>query len=101
MRSPRLSDTPWLANCHHISCQCFRIDGLPFFMQRQIIGMEMAREFAAAYYAAIPPDRLGHGIASLEDFLLRDHFHIDVVPADHKRHLRIKIAPMECEELSM
>jgi len=69
-------------------------------MQRQIVGMEMARELAAAYYASIPPDRLGHDIARLDDFLLQDHFHIGIVPAEHMRHLRIEISPLKCKKLS-
>ena len=63
--------------------------------------MDMAREVAAAYYRAMPADRLGYDITRLRDFLVYDHFHLDVVPAEHIRHLRITVSPVECARLSM
>jgi hypothetical protein len=99
--SPFYSDTPWLVHCTHSPCQCFRVDQLPLFTQHQIVGLPTAREAVAAYYAAMPPDRLGDDIELLKDFLARDHFHVGVVPAEHIRHLRITISPIECEILPM
>lgn len=42
------------------------------------------------------PERLGHNIEHLRAFLMKDHFRLDIVPAEHIRHIRIKIGLELC-----
>ncbi|KAH7086252.1 hypothetical protein FB567DRAFT_527503 [Paraphoma chrysanthemicola] len=101
VRYQKLGDTPWMHSCDREPCQCFCLDELPHITQHQIVGLEMAREVAIAYYKAMPDDRLGYDITSLATFLTKDHFHLGIVPADHIRRLHITISPVKCPKLVM
>ncbi|KAH7079945.1 hypothetical protein BKA63DRAFT_590186 [Paraphoma chrysanthemicola] len=101
VRYQKLSNTSWTHSSDRESCQCFCLDELPHIVQHQIVGLEMAREVAIAYYKAMPDDRLGYDITTLATFLMKDHFHLGIVPADHMRRLHITISPIRCPKLVM
>ncbi|KAF2820696.1 hypothetical protein CC86DRAFT_116706 [Ophiobolus disseminans] len=100
IRTSDLAGRPWQKRCLQTPCNCFHCDELPLFIQHDLVGMDMAREVAAAYYRAMPPDRFKFDITSLRYYLMEDHFHLGVVPAEHIRRLRIIVSPVECAELA-
>jgi len=97
----KLQEAPWSWPCRDYPCQCFKIDETPLWVQHQVVGITMAREVITAYYAVMPPGRLGANLLSLRDCLTRGHFHLNLTPANFIRHLRITISPVHTSALGI
>jgi hypothetical protein len=82
-----LQEAPWTVVCPHHACACFRWWQLPFWVQHQFVGLEVAKETAAAYYRAGLPKHLS--------MLSVDHFHMGVKPADHLHRLELDLSEFE------
>jgi hypothetical protein len=93
--SPLVGDMSWQMACRHEPCACFRWWQLPFWVQHQFVGFEVAKEAAAAYYRAGLPRRLSSGFSELDDMLSTDHFHLGVRPFDHLRRLELGLSVLK------
>jgi hypothetical protein len=88
------------ADCKGKFCQCVRWRADSIWLQPRFVGLEVAREAAASYWRAVPPDVIEFELESLGNFLLTDHLHLNVKPADHIRRLELTIEPTELDGLS-
>jgi hypothetical protein len=78
--------------CRHTSCACFRWWQLPFWVQHQFVGLEVAKEAAAAYYREGLPKHLSTRLDDLDAMPSVDHFHLGVKPTDHLRRLELDLS---------
>jgi hypothetical protein len=85
---------PWSIPCTQDACRCFQWWKLPFWVQHQYVGMDVAVEVAKAYYRNALAFRLGPKyLEDLTGMLSQDHFHLGIKPADHIRRLEIPLHP--------
>lgn len=64
---------------------------LDVWMPPQYVGIEVARESAAAYYRLIDPLITNAQLGELANFLGNDHFNMGVTPANHLRRLHLNL----------
>lgn len=72
---------PWYKYCQDDEiCHCFAWFELPMWLQRQFVGMDIAKEVAISYYRSVDPVRYSVYASDLDMLLLNDHFHIGILP---------------------
>jgi hypothetical protein len=89
--------SPWKVECRDRPCRCFYWWELPFWVQAQFVGLEVAKEAAAAYYRSGVPTWFSEQLEMLDGMLSTDHFHLGVRPADHLRRFEIDLKMLAFE----
>ncbi|KAI4953574.1 hypothetical protein J4E91_002421 [Alternaria rosae] len=88
-----INSAPWSVPCGRNTCRCFHWQKLPFWVQHQYVGKDVAKEVAKAYYRNMHACQLdADHLNGLTDLLSEDHFHLDVKPVDHIRRLELSLA---------
>ncbi|KAH5228427.1 hypothetical protein HBI62_086450 [Parastagonospora nodorum] len=97
----------WRLNCKGDSCQCFNWWDLSLWLQPKWVGRNVAQEAAKAYYRSLSahPGGIQHAnekldVADLGDYLLKDHFHLGIRPADHMRCLELFVRATYANDLA-
>lgn len=100
-------DKLWRLNCKGDSCQCFNWWDLSLWLEPKWVGRNVAQEAAKAYYRSLSkhPGGIQHAnenldVADLDDYLLKDHFHLGIRPADHLRCLGLSVRATYYNELA-
>jgi hypothetical protein len=98
LRPKYVNSAPWLVQCRGRPCGCFHWWELPFWVQAKFVGLEVAKEAAAAYYRSGLPKSSSKQLEMLDNILSTDHFHVGVRPADHLRRFEIDLRMFNFED---